>query len=89
MTTLVTASLVLVTLAPLLEGCNQMSDDPSVNRLRLVEMLRRLADIIEDEDEVTTQRPQKQTKTFVTPRPSISTTATTATSARCVFKIIY
>ena len=69
MTTLVTASLVLVTLAPLLEGCNQMSDDPSVNRLRLVEMLRRLADIIEDEEEVTTTRPQKQT--FVTPRPTI------------------
>ena len=45
-----------------------MSEDQSVNRLRLVELLRRLADIIEDVED--TQRPRLQTLTFVNPRPS-------------------
>ena len=84
MTTLVTASLVVMTLAPVLEGCNQMSEDQSVNRLRLVELLRRLADIIEDE-EVNTQQPPLQTMTFVTPRRTMQPTPTT-TNARCAFQ---
>ena len=84
MTTLVTASLVLVTLAPILKGCNQISEDPRVNRLRLVELLRRLADIIEDE-EVITLRPPLQTMTFMTPRPTLSSTPT-KTNARCAFQ---
>lgn len=60
-----------------------MSEDQSVNRLRLVELLRRLADIIEDE-EVNTQRPPLQTMSFMTPRPTMSPTQTT-TNARCAF----
>ena len=51
MTTLVTASLVLVTLAPVLQGCHQVSDDQGMNTRRIVRLLRRLADIIEDEED--------------------------------------
>ena len=89
MTTLVSASLLLVTLAPVLPGSDwsigemeasdwsmgeiESSDwsDQGVSTRRLVELLRRLADIIEDEED-STQRPRLQTLTFVTPRPSSS-----------------
>ena len=77
MTTLVSVSLLLVTLAPALLGSDwsmgemEGSDwsDQGVSTRRLVELLRRLADIIEDEED-STQRPRLQTMTFVTPRPS-------------------
>ena len=94
MTTLVSASLLLVTVAPVLPvsdwsmgeieasdwsiGQMEASDwsigemeasdwsDQGVSTRRLVELLRRLADIIEDEED-STQRPRLQTMTFVTP----------------------
>ena len=87
MTTLVSASLLLVTLDHVLPGSDwsigemeasdwsmgemEASDwsDKGVSTRRLVELLRRLADIIEDKED-STQRPQHQTLTFVTPRPS-------------------
>ena len=89
MTTLVSVSLVLVTLALVLQGSDwsmgemEASDwsigemetsnwsGQGVSTRRLVELLRRLADIIEN-DEDSTQQPQLQTMTFVTPRPSTS-----------------
>ena len=78
MTTLVlSVSLLLVTLAPVMlasdwsMGEMESSDwsDQGVSTRRLVELLRRLADIIEDEED-STRRPRLQTMSFVTPRPS-------------------
>ena len=83
MTTLVTASLVLVTLAPVLQGYYKVSGDQGVTTERIVRLLRRLADIIEDEED-STQRPQLQTVTFVTPRQTRAPLVTTVPFDRCV-----
>ena len=49
MKVLVRVFLVLVTLASVLESCSQISDDQNENRRRIVEILKNLADIIQDE----------------------------------------
>ena len=56
MKVLVRVFLVLVTLASVLESCSQISDDQNENRRRIVEILRDLADTIQDEGD--TKQPQ-------------------------------
>ena len=56
MKVLVRVFLVLVTLASVLESCSQISDDQNENRRRIVEILRNLADTIQDEGD--TKQPQ-------------------------------
>ena len=57
MKVLVRVFLVLVTLASVLESCSQISDDQNENRRRIVEILRDLADTIQNEGDA--KQPQK------------------------------